>query len=469
MGSRLPKPSIRLPPRSRLQSAPLLPFLYETRSLCYRPVSTAAFRSWFGHGKRNVGRWQNRAFTDSQGLTTPHDVRRRESEDFGDDGDGEEIHDIPRRGDSTITDTERATFNRIFQEIMASADVSAEHPRGASGVDKSQTLAAKKRLPRARPSEYEDLIDIIASAVPSTGPVSDLDLGGSDSEVYRRKIEAVARYPATLRAAAARASGLLDLGQAGQQHVGPIPGDDDPDEVVDEARLKEVEQLQRNHRAVEAYRLEELARVEDKLRAARTDFELWTVLEQDVFSLAKRVEGEARRVKGSPKQLKDGIPEIPQDLGQNIPTLAIAGLNYPHTLLLAMRLLKHDFNAPDLCLTLFQQVKALGLTSYVLGCSTALYNEVLDVKWRKYHDFASVVELLAEMQKNGVEFNDETLGLLTAIHLESEQVMAGLRGEGLRLVWQTPAVKGPLAEIKHARVRMRKVMEEEGVNRASST
>jgi Mtf2 family len=460
-----PMVPIRLLSRNRLSSAPLLPFLYETKSLCRCPISTAALGLLFGRDRQHVGSVHPRAFTGSRALTTSHNTWYRDLDGSRDDGGAKEIHDTPRRGGSTITDTERATFNRIFQEIMASADASAEHARRDSA---SMDRATEGGLPGAGPREYEDLIEIIASAVPSVGPVSNLDKSGPDSEVYRRKIEAVARYPAALRAAAARASGLLDIGQSGRRQIGPIPGDDDPDDIMDEARFKEVEQLQRDHRAAEAYRLKELARVESKLRAAKTDFELWTVLEQDVFSLAKRIEGEAKRVKGSPKQLKDGIPEISQDPGRDTPTLAIAGLNYPHTLLLAMRLLKHDFDAPDLCMTLFQQVKALGLASYVLGGSTALYNEVLDVKWRNYHNLAGVVELLTEMQKNGVEFNDETLEVLTAIHRESGQVLAGLRGEGLKLIWQTPTMKEPLSEIRQARLLMRHSMEE-GESRTSGT
>jgi hypothetical protein len=225
--------------------------------------------------------------------------------------------------------------------------------------------------------------------------------------------------------------------------------------------LEEFESLLKNHNAIETHRLAELARVENKLRAAKTDFELWAVLEKEVFSLAKKVEREARKARGGSKQLRGGALGLPEDPEQNIPILAIAGPNYPHTLLLAMRLLKHDFHAPALCLTLFQHVKALGLSSYVLGASAALYNEILDVKWRQYHDLAGVVELLTEMQKNGVEFNDETEGVLAAIHRESRQVMAGLRGEGLKVIWRTHTMKGALAEIRRVRAQIRRTREEQ--------
>ncbi|KAH0556165.1 hypothetical protein GP486_005903 [Trichoglossum hirsutum] len=447
---------MRLLSRSQLQSASLLPFLYETVSLQQHSISTTAFQLLFGRGKQCVGGWHSLAFSKSPSLQRPNDAQRWETEDRP---DGEDSLVDPKEGRSTITDSEQATFNRIFREIMANTNPSVKRPqRPLGGTDEGWTPMTKERQLSAKPQDYSDLDDIIASAVATAGSGVTAEQGG---KMHRLEVEAVSRYPAALRAAAARASGLINIGQAGQQQVGQHPDEDGTSEVMDEAKLKEFEQLQRNHRVVEAHRLAELVRVESRLRAAKTDFELWTVLEKEVFSLAKRVERNARKMKSSSKQLKDDIPELPQDLGQNIPVLAVAGPNYPHTLLLAMRLLKHDFRAPALCLTLFQHVKALGSSSYVLGASTALYNEVLDVKWRQYHDLAGVVELLVEMQKNGVEFNDETEGVLAAIHRESGQVMAGLRGEGMKVIWRTPAMKGALAEIRRVKAQIRRAREEE--------
>jgi hypothetical protein len=449
---------MRLLSRSQLQSASLLPFLYETVSLHQRPISATTFRLLFGRKKQCVGSWHSLAFTKSLSLRTTHDVQHWESDTFEDGFSEEDISVGQKEGRSTITDSERATFNRIFQEIIANTNASAEPPqRPSDGMDVGWAPMTKEGQISTRPQDYSDLNDIIASAVATAGSGVGTE---RDSEVHRRKIEAISRYPAALRAAAAKASGLITIGQAGQRGVGQQLDDDGSGEIMDEAQLKEFEQLQRNHRAVEAHCLAELVRVESLLRAAKTDFELWTVLEKEVFSLAKRVERKARKMKSSSKQLKDDISKLPQDLEQNIPVLAIAGPNYPHTLLLAMRLLKHDFRAPALCLTLFQHVKALGSSSYVLGASTALYNEVLDVKWRLYHDLAGVVELLIEMQKNGVEFNDETEGVLIAIHRESRQVMAGLRGEGTKIIWQTPTMKRALAEIRRVKAQIRKTGEE---------
>ncbi|KAH0538513.1 hypothetical protein FGG08_004900 [Glutinoglossum americanum] len=445
---------MRLFSRSQLQSVPLLPFLYETRSLCRRPVSTTIFGSLFGCRKQP---------TNSRGLQRLREVRYQEPGGFSDGFDRDEFGGAGSDGGgfdretlanskqhSTITDFERAAFNRIFREIMENTNHSDERSQWAlDAVNENWSLKGKRiQSASTKPQHYNDLNEIITSAVAVAGPEMETE---QDREVHRRKIEALSRYPTALRAAAARASGLLKLGQEGQRRMGQIPDDDEVDEMVDEVQSKEFEQLQKDREAIETYRLAELARIENKLRAAETDIELWTVLEDEVFSMAKRVGREARKVKKSLKRLRNDVPELPQDPEQNIPILAIAGQNYPYALLLAMRLLRHDFHSPSMCLTLFQYVKNLGLSSYVLGASTALYNEVLDIKRKEYHDLTGIVELLIEMQKNGVEFNDGTEVVLAAILRESKQVITGMRGEGLKAIWQTRPMRRALVDIGRVR------------------
>ncbi|CAI2166509.1 18038_t:CDS:2 [Funneliformis geosporum] len=59
-----------------------------------------------------------------------------------------------------------------------------------------------------------------------------------------------------------------------------------------------------------------------------------------------------------------------------------------------------------------------GLLSYVLGCSTRVYNQILLIRWEFWKDIKGIERLLDEMKYNGVSFNDETYKIISDIHLE---------------------------------------------------
>jgi len=89
--------------------------------------------------------------------------------------------------------------------------------------------------------------------------------------------------------------------------------------------------------------------------------------------------------------------------------------NYSLILLKAMRLLRTSFRNPLAAHTLFLRAKTLSAESYVLGCSTQLYNELLLSRWHTFTDLYSITEILDEMTTNGLKGDGQTIQILQRI------------------------------------------------------
>jgi len=76
--------------------------------------------------------------------------------------------------------------------------------------------------------------------------------------------------------------------------------------------------------------------------------------------------------------------------------------------------------------------------SHVLGASTALYNELIRVMWYRNDDFVGVLDLLSEMEQVGLDFDEETLDIVTDIHKMQMRTRRGLHGEHLQILWSLP-------------------------------
>lgn len=88
---------------------------------------------------------------------------------------------------------------------------------------------------------------------------------------------------------------------------------------------------------------------------------------------------------------------------------------YPLILLKAMKMFRVMFRRPLVAMTLFLKVKTLSAESYVLGCTTQLYNELLLARWERFTDLSSVMDILEEMNLNGLRGDGQTIQILQRI------------------------------------------------------
>lgn len=446
------------------RSSTLLPFLYQTRTLQRLSLSKDQDLQVQFQGNKS-----RRAFATSStqrvsrdyipfGDTKAYDDRRRRHPPtfFADepDQDSEDLAQPRQRRESTITSSEQAVFSRIFDDLVTAS----EDPLFDSEDDDYIVPEGKGG---AEPSE--DINSIFHAAVTASKKKAERK-GKRDAyqslEEHRKFF--ISRYPAPLREAAEKASGTLArqetrvgtaLSSVRQQLRSGEPGD-----VF--------------QRMIRRERRRELLRVEGLLKGAETDFQLWDVLEKEVFPMIKRIdEGAApdknqqkpkrgwRKKTGKDEQIV--VASVPADAEETdaempakrdeVPALAIVGPNYPSHCLLALRLLYDQFPTSPLALCLLPAIKRLGPTSYVLGASTALYNEVLTIQWVLHRDLRAMANLLTEMQEQGVDFDERTESLLEQPGWEREAARSGVRGASLRALWEMEEMKGNFARLQAMR------------------
>jgi len=68
-----------------------------------------------------------------------------------------------------------------------------------------------------------------------------------------------------------------------------------------------------------------------------------------------------------------------------------------------------------MALSIFEQ----GFESYVVGCDTPVYNEILKIRWDFWKDVQGMDALLTEMQSNGVLFDLATKVIVECAFEES--------------------------------------------------
>lgn len=105
---------------------------------------------------------------------------------------------------------------------------------------------------------------------------------------------------------------------------------------------------------------------------------------------------------------------------------------YPHILSHAIKVLRENFNNPHLALALFQHAQSLSLESYLSGCLTGAYNEVMQVRWDSFQDLAGVEQAVREMDVNGVRWDWKTKKIVSRV---CQEVMHGVRDDRRVISW----------------------------------
>ncbi|RFU30829.1 hypothetical protein B7463_g5478, partial [Scytalidium lignicola] len=332
--------------------------------------------------------------------------------------------------ESTITVSERHAFERIFADIFARSKSRERDGNIPDGHEESTTTTtAGRQDPKTK------LNNIISGAL--RRPKS--------SEVLKQMKAAVEKYPPALRPAAARAMGL-DAEEAGLTET-----EEEIRESVDPDHLEHLREPER-------------ARVEALMRAVETDFELWEVMESEVFSLVTKMGvDDVPKSSTSKRKLKNKKKLASQPAASKIPDgvspLTLYGPLYPSHLLLGLRLLDRSFSQPSpLALSLLPRIKSLGLISHILGASTAFYNELLRIYWHRHDDFRGIIHLLEEMEQNGLEFDEETAEVISDIQKMQTGILQGRKGDTLQTLWRLPEFS--VQQFKPWRRRIEEAIEE---------
>ena len=91
---------------------------------------------------------------------------------------------------------------------------------------------------------------------------------------------------------------------------------------------------------------------------------------------------------------------------------------YPHLVALLMRSFRDKYRDPHLALSIFNHARHLSIPSYVFGCTTPAYNELIETRWKCFRDLKGVHDALEEMAVNGVDPNNRTRQIVEALRRE---------------------------------------------------
>jgi hypothetical protein len=153
----------------------------------------------------------------------------------------------------------------------------------------------------------------------------------------------------------------------------------------------------------------ELDRLKEQLALCQSDYTMLEWAEREVFSASIRAEEAAR---AAAAEGKPPPPHLQPPL-------------YPQLLAALMSTAREGYGDPNLALALFEHARNLSPLSYIFGCTTPAYNELLQTRWHSFRDLRGVHAALEEMRANGVSPDPHTRALVDDVRREV----------GARTVW----------------------------------
>jgi hypothetical protein len=185
------------------------------------------------------------------------------------------------------------------------------------------------------------------------------------------------------------------------------------------------------------HRRRERRRVEEWMLSADSDFKLWKSMTKDVFRMVYRLGiGNNRSLTDNkpPSNSKEASRRKREELN-----IYVHGPLYPLLLLRGLRLLDRAFERPSsLALSILPRVQELGLASYVLGASTPFYNTLMSIHWHRRGDVSAVFDLLEEMRRAGLSFDEDTLELLRDMQTALVPCAEGEQGQFVKELTTMP-------------------------------
>ena len=319
----------------------------------------------------------------------------------------------------TLSPNEAHIFKRIFEEIAEGKMPAARHPRDRRPVSRD-TQAPQSLVEHARMTEFRD--------------------------------QTLERFPTSLRIAADKALGLFEV----QSADGAVPQVSEEDKALRAERQQytQIREVQKRQ-------------MEKQMNLCENDFDLWKLMEEEVFSLPLRlglVQRQPEVVKATRKattaasqaKLRREEERVEKANAQAAKEdeankkkyiMDVHGALYSHYLLMAVRLFDSGFAKPSLlAFQILPRVKALGLTSYVLGASTPFYEALASMHWDRYGDAKSALDVIQEMNAAGLYGDEDVLALLGRIRDHLTVCSLGVQGPFVAGMTEAPPYDAALLE-----------------------
>lgn len=146
-------------------------------------------------------------------------------------------------------------------------------------------------------------------------------------------------------------------------------------------------------------------RKKESINLCETDAELLAWAMKDVFEESQKFEEAAKQA-------------VAETSGQSSELPMLQPPAYADVVALLMRTFREKYQDPNLALAIFNYVRHLSIASYVFGCSTKTYNELIEIRWSCFQDLQGVHDALEEMAINCVDVDSQTRRLVETIRRE---------------------------------------------------
>ncbi|KAG2128524.1 uncharacterized protein EDB93DRAFT_1184497 [Suillus bovinus] len=182
---------------------------------------------------------------------------------------------------------------------------------------------------------------------------------------------------------------------------------------------------------------EEFDKKKEEMELCDTDQQLLEWAMREVFGQSQEYEERARNsIARTEEQHAPGLsPPSNPSTNALLPKAMHPELQhptYPYLIAHLMRSFRDKYRDPHLALSIFDYAKHLSIPSYVFGCTTPAYNELIETRWSYFRDLRGVHDALEEMRVNGVEPDGRTKKLVEKLRREV----------GARTVWEEESMFG---------------------------
>lgn len=162
------------------------------------------------------------------------------------------------------------------------------------------------------------------------------------------------------------------------------------------------------------------------------DVAVWRVLETDVFPLITLLQTSNMPSTQNPytrtisSVSQEHLPPSITTLKPETPLLPLVTILYPAATLLALRTYIAHLSSSGYALALLPKIRSLGPASYLLAGNTQFFNALLYLHWTVYSDLRTIYQLLGEMKRSGIEYDQGTFHQIEEMR---RQRNADIRGE----------------------------------------
>jgi hypothetical protein len=165
----------------------------------------------------------------------------------------------------------------------------------------------------------------------------------------------------------------------------------------------------------------------EQMMLCNSDQELLQWAQREVFDESTRYEEAAKKAIEIASQEPTSTKELP----------SLQSPVYPQVIAHLMRTFRDHYKDPNLALFIFHHTQKLSIVSYVFGCSTEVYNELIKTRWDCFRDLQGVHSAIEEMRLNGVPLDSVTRKLIEAVRhdIGNQELRPDASQEARQAIW----------------------------------